>query len=249
MSEHPSSFPCLHRAGDRAWLVDFGERTDDAVNNAVIAFDAHLRTAAPSGVIETAPTIRSVLVRFDPLALAPDRLAGWLNEALATRDWLEALPPEGRKRWHVPVHYGGADGPDLGEVADLLGLSEAKVVADHTGVPQRVRMLGFAPGFVYTGLLGERWNLPRRTSVHPSVPAGSIAVAVRQTCFTSTPIPTGWRVIGRSPFHAFQVERDPPFLLQAGDELVFESIDAAEAARLEARAHAGDTVAQAEPIR
>lgn len=240
--------PKLHLAGDTAWLVDFGERTDDAVNNAVIAFDAHVRAAGLAGIVETAPTIRSVLVRFDPLVLAPERLAERLQAWLTERDWLASEPPAGRKRWFVPVHYGGEDGPDLAEVAARLGMSEAEVIADHGRAAQRVRMLGFAPGFVYTGMLGEAWALPRRNQVRAAVPPGSIAVAVRQTVLTSTTVPTGWWVIGKSPFLAFDLERERPFLLQAGDELVFEAIGAEEAATLLARAHAGEAVARVEPI-
>ncbi len=248
MTEDTPAAPRLHLAGDGAWLVDFGERTDDAVNNAAIAFDAHVRAAGLDGVLETASTIRSVLVRFDPLTLEADRLADTLRGWLAERDWLASPPPEGRKRWRLPVAYGGEDGPDLDEVVDLVGADRDAVVADHAATPQRVRMLGFAPGFVYAGMLGERWNLPRRNQVRPSVPPGSLAVAVRQTVLTSTTVPTGWRVIGRSPFLAFQLERDPPFLLQAGDELVFEPIDHEAAVRLFERAAAGETVASAEPL-
>ena len=248
MNTAAPSAPQLHLAGDGAWLVDFGERTDDAVNNAAIAFDAHLRAAGLDGVLETAPTIRSVLVRFDPLTIAPDALATRLRDWLDERDWLASPPPDGRKRWHVPVIYGGEDGPDLAEVAALTGLDEAALIADHAATPQRVRMLGFAPGFVYAGMLGERWNLPRRNQIHAAVPPGSLAVAVRQTVLTSTTVPTGWRVIGRSPFLAFQLDREPPFLLQGGDELVFEPVDAARGKRLDERAAAGETVARAEAL-
>ncbi|MEO1090191.1 MAG: allophanate hydrolase subunit 1 [Pseudomonadota bacterium] len=242
------SWPRLHLAGDSAWLVDFGERTDDAVNNATIAFDARVRGATIEGVSETAPTIRSVLVRFDPLVVDAEALRGRLADWLAERDWLASQPPAGRKRWHVPVCYGGPHGPDLGEVVDLLKTDEASVVAEHAATLQRVRMVGFAPGFVYAGLLGERWNLPRRTEVRAEVPPGSLAVAVRQTVFTSTAIPTGWRVIGCSPFRAFQLEREPTFVLAAGDELSFEPVDPATFDALEKAAAAGEAVARAEVL-
>lgn len=240
--------PRLERAGDSAWLVNFGERTDDAANNAAIAFDAWVRAEAIAGVIETAPTIRSVLVRFDPLELAPAALEHRLKAGLAARDWLEAAPPAGRTRWHVPVAYGGVHGSHLEAIAAERGVDVATLVADHGRTPQRVRMVGFAPGFVYTGALSELWDLPRRTQVTASVPPGTIAVAVRQTVLTSTTIPTGWHLIGRSPWRAFQPERDPAFVLGAGDELVFEAIDEATYARLDAEAHAGHNVARAEPL-
>ena len=71
--------PVLRAAGDSALLVEFGDRLDPAINNAAIAFDARLREAAIGGVSETTPTIRSVLVRYDPLDIAPASLRARLN--------------------------------------------------------------------------------------------------------------------------------------------------------------------------
>ncbi|MFP4359529.1 MAG: 5-oxoprolinase subunit B family protein [Alphaproteobacteria bacterium] len=238
----------LRRAGDSAWLVDFGERTDDAVNNAAIAFDRWLTDQAIEGVVETAPTIRSVLVRFDPLALDGETLAERLRAGLAERDWLQASPPAGRRRWRLPVVYGGEHGPHLAEIAHQRGVDEATLVAAHSARAHRVRMVGFAPGFVYTGMLDAAWDLPRRSEVVARVPPGTIAVAVRQTVLTSTTIPTGWRLIGRTPWRAFALDREPPFALAAGDELVFEPIAAADYDRLAADAEAGRDIVTAEPV-
>ncbi len=247
MDEAPS-YPRLQRAGDSAWLVNFGERTDDPVNNAAVAFDAWVRAEAMAGVVETAPTIRSVLVRFDPLAIGEAALARRLKAGLAERNWLDAPPPARRTRWHVPVCYGGAHGPHLDTIAAEHDVDAATLIADHGRSAQRVRMVGFAPGFVYTGTLSELWDVPRREELSASVPPGTIAVAVRQTVLTSTTIPTGWHLIGRSPWRAFQLEREPPFVLAAGDELVFEAIDAATYDALDADARAGRNVAREEPL-
>jgi KipI family sensor histidine kinase inhibitor len=238
----------LRRAGDGAWLVDFGERTDDAVNNAAIAFDRWVRDRAIAGVIETAPTIRSVLVRFDPLAVDGEALADRLRAGLAERDWLGAAPPAGRRRWRIPVAYGGDHGPHLAEIAAERGVDERALVAEHAAAVHRVRMVGFAPGFVYTGMLPDAWDLPRRTEVVAKVPPGTIAVAVRQTVLTSTTIPTGWRLIGRTPWRAFALDRDPPFALAAGDELVFAPIAAEDYDRLAAAVDAGEEIVTAEPL-
>jgi len=189
-----------------------------------------------------------VLVRFDPLALDGEALAERLRAGLAERDWLAVPPPEGRRRWRVPVVYGGAHGPHLAEIAAERGVAEATLIAEHAGAVHRVRMVGFAPGFVYTGMLADAWDLPRRTEVVPRVPPGTLAVAVRQTVLTSTTIPTGWRLIGRTPWRAFALDREPPFALAAGDELVFEPVDAADYDRLAAEVEAGREIVRAEPV-
>ncbi len=232
-----------HPAGDSGLIVEFGDRLDVRINNAVLAFDARLRRAAIEGVSETAPTIASVLIRFDPLALPLERLEGELDTLLAEADWLAAPPPEGRKRWRIPALYGGEAGPDLAETADLIGVDEAALVREHAESVQRVLMLGFAPGFAYLGQLPERWDLPRLTKPKPQVPPGSLSVAVRQSTFTATTIPTGWRTIACSPFLSFDLSRDPAFLLEPGDEVAFEPIEPADFPGLRERATAGEEIA------
>jgi 5-oxoprolinase (ATP-hydrolysing) subunit B len=94
-------------------------------------------------------------------------------------------------------------------------------VAQHNAELLRVLTTGFAPGFVYCGFHPEALNLPRRTTVRPRVPAGSVLFAAGQTAISATEIPTGWHVIGRTAFRNFLPESDPPTLLRAGDLIQF----------------------------
>lgn len=222
--------PVLRIAGDMGLLVEFGDAYAPAISNAVLAFDAALRQMALAGVIETVPTFRSVLVRFDPLELSFDRLEARLGELLAGRDWYLAPPPQGRCEWVLPAVYGGASGPDLAEVADLAGLREDQVAEAHAAEPLTVAMLGFSPGLAYLGQLARNWNIARRTGIIPEVPAGAVLVAVRQTVLPATPIPTGWRQIARTPFRGFDPRRQPPFLLSPGDLVRFEPVSEAKIA-------------------
>ncbi|PWE30630.1 allophanate hydrolase [Maritimibacter sp. 55A14] len=234
--------PVLHDAGEAGLLVAFGTVYDPAINRAVMAFDAALRAEMPAGVIETVPTIASVLIRYDPLELEPGRLRATVEERLAARDWYDAPPPPGRRLWRVPAVYGGAAGPDLAEAADLAGLSEEQLVEDHAGARLSVLMLGFAPGCAYLGGLGAAWDMPRRTGIAPEVPAGSVLVAIRQTVLPSTPMPTGWRRIATSPFRSFDPGSERPFLLAPGDEIRFEPVSEAEAARFDPAAARGEVL-------
>lgn len=240
--------PVLRAAGDSALLVEFGDRLEPAINNAAIAFDARLRAAGIDGVTETAPTIRSVLVRFDPLEIAPERLRGRIGELLGERDWLAAPPPEARSLWTIPACYGGEHGPDLDEVADLVGMTPDEAAARHAEARQRVFMLGFAPGVAYLGLLPEPWNLPRLKEIRPEVPSGSLLVAVRQTVLFAAAMPTGWRTIGRTPFRSFDPDRDPPVLLSPGDEVRFEPVPSSDFGRLREQAADGRLIVRREDL-
>ena len=47
----------------------------------------------------------------------------------------------------TPVCYGGADGPDLENVARIRHLFPSDVVRMHSAPVYRVGMMGFTPGF------------------------------------------------------------------------------------------------------
>ncbi|MFT5006029.1 MAG: inhibitor of KinA [Paracoccaceae bacterium] len=215
-------------AGDMGILVEFGSIYAPSINNAVLAFDAAFTAQLPKGVIETVPSFRSLLVRFDPLSLVFEDLENRLQTLLAAQDWYSAPPPENRRKWVLPVVYGGTHGPEIAEVADLMQMREDQVADAHATAVLNVAMLGFSPGLAYLGQLPEIWQFPRRTTINPKVPAGGILVAVRQTVLPATDIPTGWWQIGQTPFRSFDLTGKQPFLLSPGDEVRFEVVTQAK---------------------
>jgi len=240
--------PIFHNAGDSGLLIEFGTGFNERVNNAVIAFETAVQNLKLKGMVETTPSIKSVLVRFDPLTLYPAKLRDHLSDLIGSRNWMAAEPPASRKRWRIPALYGGAAGPDLAEMATLMGLSEAATIESHASARQRIYMIGFAPGQAYLGLLGPEWDIPRLTKINPNTPTGSILTALRQTNLYARPNPTGWRVIGRSPFRSFLPESGQPFKLAAGDEVIFEPINATEYKRLDDQTRRGACVASSEAL-
>ncbi|WP_154393101.1 5-oxoprolinase subunit B family protein, partial [Bordetella pertussis] len=92
--------------------------------------------------------------------------------------------------------------------------------------------LGFAPGHSYIGVHDARLDLPRRATPRTAVPAGSVAIANRQTVIYPARLPGGWNIIGATPLNLFDPGREPAALLQPGDRIRFVPIDAAEFDRL-----------------
>lgn len=92
------------------------------------------------------------------------------------------------------------DGEDLDDVAAMLGISRADVVALHVAHPLRVSFLGFLPGFAYLrGLEPRLAAVPRRASPRPRVPARSVAIAGGMSAVYPGPSAGGWRLLGRAP--------------------------------------------------
>ena len=88
-----------------------------------------------------------------------------------------------------------------------------------------VGAIGFAPGFAYLGELDARLALPRRATPRVAVPAGSLAIAERQTAIYPQASPGGWHLLGLCPWAFFDVRRTPPCPLVLGDRVRFVAID------------------------
>src|ERR1700722_6500749 len=114
MTTMPNDVPRLLSCGDQAISVDFGNRVDKEVNRRVHALDLALRSRSLPYVVETVPTYRALLVCFDPLSVNYDELCTVLMELS-----MQALSTQvARRRWRVPVVYGGEFGEDLDLIAD-----------------------------------------------------------------------------------------------------------------------------------
>ncbi len=91
----------------------------------------------------------------------------------------------------------------------------------HAGREYLVYCVGFAPGFTYCGELPEILAVPRLATPRQIVPAGSIAIAGRQTGIYAVDSPGGWNLIGRTSWRLFDPVADAPARFKAGDRLRF----------------------------
>jgi KipI family sensor histidine kinase inhibitor len=240
MTTMPNDVPRLLSCGDQAISVDFGNRVDKEINRRVHALDRALRSRSLPYVVETVPTYRALLVCFDPLSVNYDELCTILME-LST----QALSTQvARRRWRVPVVYGGEFGEDLDLIADHAGLSPDAFVAAHMAQVYTVFMIGFLPGFCYLGGLDPRLAMPRREQPRLKIPASSISIGGEQTAIGSVEGPSGWHLVGRTPVLPFLINREPAFLFEAGDEILFDRVAEAAWEELSTAAAAGDPIAE-----
>ena len=220
------NYPKIASIGDSGLLVTFGKKFSLDLNEKALALDAELNKCLPRGVQETIPTLMSLMVRFDPFSISFGSLKECIETILNTD--FSANLTIGRS-FVVPAVYGGCEGPELDEVADLMQIRSDQVVSGHSESKQRVMMLGFAAGCSYCGLLPPIWDIPRGKKIKASVPGGSLLIALRQTVFPASSMPTGWRRIGKSPCLSFSLDKDPNFLLKPGDQIRFEQVSSVKA--------------------
>jgi inhibitor of KinA len=201
-----------HPLGDAALLAELGTRLDTALNTRAIALAAALKKRRD--VRQAIAGYASVTVHFDPDQITQDALAAAIKRLASKR------PPmaEPGRLHRIPVVY---DGPDMEAVSSVLALSPAKIVELHTKPIYRVFLVGFVPGWAYLGPLPEELELPRRQVPRTKVPAGSVAIAGRQTGIYPLATPGGWHLIGRTSVKLFLPDSDPPCLFRAGDRVKF----------------------------
>jgi len=200
--------------GDTALLAELSTRLDTTINTRAIALATALKKRRD--VRQAIAGHASVTVQFDPEQATHASLAAAIKRLAATRP-----PMDEPGRLHrMPVIY---DGPDVEEVGERLQLSREKIIEIHTRPIYRVFLVGFVPGWAYLGPLPEELALPRRGVPRTKVPAGSVAIAGRQSGIYPLPTPGGWHLIGRTNVKLFLPDSDPPCLFRAGDRVKFFS--------------------------
>ena len=236
----PLSPPRLLPSGDSAITVEFSRNIDDAANQRVLALDAMLTRATVTGVTETVPTYRSLLVHYDPVQVDFDSL----GEKLVALALLPVPPVSRTRRWRIPVVYGGEHGIDLEDVAKTLNTTPDDIVARHVAGDYRVAMLGFTPGWSYLSGLDKSLHMPRRQNPRLLTPAGTISIGGVQAGVQCLAGPSGWHLLGRTAVRTYQLHRDPTFLLEPGDRVTFSAVDGKTFAEQDRAAEAGEIIAE-----
>ncbi len=204
--------PTILPSGDGAVLVEVAGGSD-----AVLRIAHAVRAATIPGVVDVVPGAATVLVIADSRVADPRSLRASVARAVEPEAIRDALPGGRETQHHVlPVVYSG---PDLAEVASLLGMSREQVVALHAASSWRVAFLGFAPGFGYLVTDHESLTVPRRSSPRVRVPAGAVGLAGSYSGVYPAPGPGGWRVIGHCDVPLW--DADGGALLAAGDLVRF----------------------------
>lgn len=216
--------PRIYNIHDRAITIEFSAAISEATNLQVIALQHAIESSPIEGFIEVVPAYSSLTVYFSEQVSAA-AVRSWLSDLSAhvSNTINTSLTTEG-KQISIPVCYAPSLGIDLPWVSSHLNLSLEEIISLHTSVAYRVYMIGFIPGFPYMGTLPEQLEVPRKQTPSMKIPAGSVAIAGKQTGIYPAEVPGGWQVIGRTPLKMFDLSQSHCIFLNAGDLVQFKPI-------------------------
>src|SRR3954466_12058686 len=234
------SRPRILPSGDSAITVEFSSKIDDAANQRVLALDRAMAKDPVAGVTETVPTYRSLLVHYDPALIDFDRLGQKLVELAE----LPLVPTTNKRRWRIPVVYGGEHGIDLEDGAKVIKTTPEEVGARHARGEHRGAQIRFTPGGSSLSALEQSLHMPRRQNPRLLTPAGTISIGGVQTGVQCLAGPSGWHLLGQTAVRPYQPHRDPIFLLEPGDAVTFSPVDAKTFAEQDRAAESGEIVAE-----
>ncbi|RVU37563.1 5-oxoprolinase subunit PxpB [Rheinheimera riviphila] len=238
-----SDYPQIRQAGENALLIYLAPVADPQVLAQVQWLSQQLRQQLGSLLQEIIPSYNSVLLVYDFLRLDQSQLELCLADLLAQLPELALRSKQGvsssksaadssGKLIELPCYYSAETGPDLAAVAAQHHLSVNQLIKIHSEQQYQVYAIGFAPGFAYLGWVDERIATVRLTTLRLKVPAGSVAIADRQTAVYPAASPGGWNLLGNCPIPLFDLQKDPPMALSTGDAVRFVPIERAEYLRL-----------------
>lgn len=166
-------------------------------------------------VDEAVPGMNNLMLTFSS---PPRDIGGLRSRLLEGWEHCQALPIEGRVV-ELPVVYGGEDGPHMNDVIAHTGLDIDTIANLHCEPLYPVYALGSHPGYCYLGGMDQRLATPRRKVPVLNIGAGAVSIGGVQTGISASAGPSGWNTIGRTSMVFFDAQRNPPAILQPGDQL------------------------------
>ena len=209
-------------AGENSLIIYFDDRASDR-NSALIAETVNnLKASIGCFIIDLIPSYASLLVIYD--SLLTDHYLMKLEIEKSLKKIVSTESSNNGTLVELPVYYSPESGPDLQSLSKLVGLSTREIIELHQSIDYRVYAMGFAPGFAYLGEIDYRIAAPRLQTPRLKVPAGSVAIADRQTAVYPCQSPGGWNLIGLCPETMFDMAKTPPTPIKVGDRVRFQQV-------------------------
>jgi inhibitor of KinA len=210
--------------GAKCLLINWPNKINQDINLDSVSFNNQILKTFNSLIVETVCAYCSVTLYLKDTV----DTANLIDELELLYASNTSIDPSISTIWNIPVCYDLSFGLDLQQLADSKSMTIEEVIKLHTQPLYHVYFLGFLPGFPYLGGLDPQLKMPRLASPRIKIAKGSVAIGDQQTGIYPSMSPGGWNIIGRTPIDLFDVNRQPPTFIKAGDKVKFKSISLEE---------------------
>jgi KipI family sensor histidine kinase inhibitor len=221
-----SDFPVIQPVNENPFNIYFTKDFDITMPAQIAAIIEELKSWQDKLITDVTPSYTSLLVSYNFLLISADEMRQKLTVVVQTAT--QTATDKHGQCVELPVYYSPQSGLDLVDTANKIGISVEELIELHSKPEYLVFALGFMPGFAFMGILNDRLILPRLSTPRKAVPAGSVAIAEKQTAVYPEPTPGGWRLLGKSPACLFDVNNNPTQPYQIGDRVKFRPISKEE---------------------
>ncbi|TKC00338.1 5-oxoprolinase subunit PxpB [Pedobacter cryophilus] len=224
----------IYPISEKAVSIEFGQKIEAEIMKRISNLNRLILENPFIGLDCTVPAYTTLTLFYNPVKVISDKnlsgkfcfdkVSNYLSQMAQTNDNSIEKPKD---IINIPVCYDEQFGLDLDELSILHQVPKEKIIKLHSSAIYTVFMIGFVPGFAYLGGMPELLASPRKLTPRKFIPAGSVGIAGQQTGIYPLETPGGWQIIGKTPLTLFDVNREQPSLLKAGDSVKFNPISLA----------------------
>lgn len=221
----------LFQISENAISIEFGNEISEQILEQITRLNQCIKQNPFAGLQGTIPAYTTLTLYFNLFELMNDATVKGVTALDKISRYIKSIHVETNNDQqahdqiiNIPVCYDASFGFDLEELTFFYQLKKEEIIEMHSSAVYTVYMIGFVPGFPYLGGLSEKLIAPRKQNPRAVIPAGSVGIAGQQTGIYPLETPGGWQIIGRTPLKLFDVNRQQPSLLKAGDKIKFEPI-------------------------
>ena len=220
---HPKRItPRAFVLNEQSIRFDFGSSGQKETFRTIQQFNRYLEQEYAYYIEEIVPAYETVTIFYKKELARPQQTVEEILTNWATHKAGDLLVESRTIR--IPVCYDAEFSEDMERIIDRTKLTRNEIIDLHTGTSYTVHMIGFLPGFPYLSGLSEALHVPRLDQPRLLVPKGAVGIGGSQTGIYPLASPGGWNLIGRTPLDLYNPERAEPFLVRAGNRLLFQSI-------------------------
>ncbi|WP_282042872.1 5-oxoprolinase subunit PxpB [Winogradskyella flava] len=220
------------RYNERSILIEWPAIIGEIILKSILNYKKRIQNKYIKQKVDIINTYSSILIIYD---FTIDNLNDEIFALKLLYEGEKSFYEIKSKTWEIPVCYDTEFGFDLEQFSKHKELSESEVIELHTKPIYKVYFIGFLPGFLYLGGLDSKLFLDRKSTPNLNVKKGSVAIGGKQTGIYPQDSPGGWHVIGKTPIKLFDINQNPPCLIQSGDSVKFVSVDKSEYHDIEER--------------